>query len=188
VSAKIIPLFSPHGRGGGRTVPRARFITERQALADMPDADAKLRGVLEAWRSLRGDSKAPPPTGAMRPEEHLRPLLGLVHVVDCRADKPLDYAFRLFGSSVTVFGERDFTRRRVIDLPDPDWAAKTADDYRQVVQTGIPSFTKIVLQHDYITRRYTRLILPFVDDERQVSRLFVCLNERPLPELGPLPS
>lgn len=187
MSAKVIQLFAPHGRGGGQLLPRARFLTERVAIGDLPDEDAKLRTVLEAWRGLR-DSKIPPVTGAMQPEVHLRGLLGHTHVVDCRADKPLDYEFRLFGSSITVFGSRDFTRQRVIDLPDRGWADKTAEDYSQVVQTGCPTFTKIVLQHDFITRQYTRLILPFVDRERQVSRLFVCLNVRPLPEMGPLPT
>jgi hypothetical protein len=169
-------------------VPRARFITRREALGEMRDEDVKLRAILQAWRGLRGESKAPPLAGTMMPEVHLRPLLGHVHVVDCRADDPLDYQFRLFGSSVTVFGPRDFTRRRVVDLPDPDWASKTAEDYRHVVQMGTPTFTKVVLQCDYITRQYTRLILPFVDRERQINRLFVCINLRPLPELGPLPS
>jgi len=88
-------------------------------------------------------------------------MLGHVHVVDCRPEEPKDYVFRLFGTNVTMFGQQDFTRKRVGNLPDAEWAQETANDYQRVAQTGCPTFHKIALQHNWLTRKYTRLILPF---------------------------
>jgi hypothetical protein len=167
--------------------PRSRFICERESLGQIPAADEPILAILDSWRRIRGDGKVPPPSGSMSPEVHLRPLIGYIHVVDCTASNPLDYAFRLFGSSITLFGERDFTRRRVGELPDEGWARQTAEDYQRVALAGCPSFHKIVLQHNFLSRQYTRLILPFANAGREVNRLVVCLNRRPLPELGPLP-
>jgi hypothetical protein len=185
MSAKIVNLFSSPG---AFSLPAARFIAERQPLADITDDDKPILGILEAWRGVRGDTKVPPLAGSMPPETYLRNLIGFVHVVDCTPASPLDYEFRLFGSLITIFGHRDYTRSTVRGLPDAGWAQQTADDYQRVASAGCPTFHKIKLQHNYITKEYTRLILPFVDKAREINRLFVCINARKLPELGSLPS
>jgi hypothetical protein len=182
--AQIVPFPSPRLTVGRHS--NSAFICSQVPKAEIAHEDQLLRRLLDDWRALRGDRKVPPRREGFLPEVHLKGLMGFTHVVDCRASDPLDYAFRLFGSNVELFG-KDFTRHLIGDLPDGDWARQTAADYQHVVKTGCPLFSKIKVRIDYKTVSYTRLILPFTDDQDQVVQLIVCLNRRPLPELGELP-
>lgn len=183
--AQILPFPSPRLAVG--RYANSAFICSQVPKAEIADEDHALRRLLDDWRALRGSRKVPPRRDAFRPEVHLKGLMGFTHVVDCRPADPFDYAFRLFATNVQLFG-RDYTRRLVGELPDGDWARQTAVDYQHVVKTGCPLFSKIKVRIDYKTVSYTRLILPFTDDQDQIVQLIVCLNRRPLPELGELPS
>ena len=177
---------------GGKSVafqaqPRNALVTRREPTDSIVESDDSLARVLAAWRQLRGESKVPPRRRTLVPEDHLRPIMGFAHMIDCTPDDPMNYLFRLFGSSVSLFGGTEFTRRRIADLPDPDLARQTASDYFNVINKGCPAFHKIKVRIDARTRTYTRLLLPLTNDLRQTTQLLVCINPRPLPEMGDLP-
>lgn len=167
--------------------PRNAFTVRREVTDSVAEMDEPLARVLANWRDLRGESKVPPARRTLIPEDHLRPVLGLAHIIDCSSDDPMNYSFRLFGSKVSLFGGQEFTRLRLADTPDPEFAQQSASDYFNAVNKGCPAFHKIKARIDTRTRTYTRLLLPLANDLRQTTQLLVCFNPRPLPELGDLP-
>ena len=58
------------------------------------------------------------------------------------------------------------------------------EDYWEVATTGVPTYKLISHTEKLIPYSYARLLLPLAGDARQVDRLVVLINERPLPELG----
>lgn len=166
--------------------PRNGVMSVRSLTETIREQDGSLADILDYWRSLRGPSKIPPPRKAVDVVA-LKPVMGYAHVVDCSDEDPMNYRFRLFGSRILLFGGKDFTKQRVADLPDPELARTTAADYRDVVFKGCPAFHKIVTRLDFRKASYTRLLLPLANDQRQINQLLVCVNPRPLPELGELP-
>jgi hypothetical protein len=183
----VIPF--PGGRAAARLLePRNALITRREPTESVAEHDGPLARVLESWRDLRGEGKAPPPRRKLVPEDHLRPILGFAHIVDCTADDPMNYLFRLFGSRVTLFGDSGLGKQRIADLPDVALARQTAMDYFNVVAKGCPAFHKIKTRCSWRIGSYTRLLLPMTDDAGHTTQLLVCVNPRPLPELGELPA
>jgi hypothetical protein len=181
----IVPF--PAKPPGRLAQPRNAFVVRREATDSIIELDEPLARVLANWRELRGDSKVPPERRHLLPEDHLRPILGFAHVLDCSPDDPMNYMFRLFGSKVSLFGGQQFTQQRIADTPDPEFAYQSASDYFNVVNKGCPAFHKIKVRVDARTRSYTRLLLPLTNDQRQTTQLLVCFNPRQLPELGDLP-
>lgn len=183
----VIP-FPNGGRSTARRLePGTVTVMRREPTESVVEADDPLARVLESWRALRGESKLPPPRSKLVPEEHVRPVMGYAHIVDCTADDPMNYQFRLFGSRIQVFGETNYTNLRVASLPDQQLAERTASDYFNVINKGCPLFHKIKMRVGWRMASYTRLLLPLSNDMRQTTQLLVCINPRPLPELGDLP-
>jgi hypothetical protein len=180
--------FPPGGKAAAPALgPRNAFIMRREPTDSVVEFDDPLARVLANWRELRGAGKVPPERRKLVPEDHLRPVMGFAHIVDCSPDDPMNYLFRLFGSRVSLFGGEEFTKRRVIELPDPELAERTASDYFNVINKGCPAYHKVKVRVGVRTRSYTRLLLPLTNDQRQTVQLLVCFNPRPLPELGDLP-
>jgi hypothetical protein len=183
----IIP-FPPGGKATALAAEsRNALIIRREPTDSVVELDDPLARVLANWRGLRGEGKVPPQRRKLIPEDHLQPVMGFAHIVDCSPDDPMNYLFRLFGSRVSLFGDEGFTKRRLADLPDAELAGRTATDYFNVVSKGCPAFHKMKVRVGVRTRSYTRLLLPLTNDQRQTNQLLVCFNPRPLPELGDLP-
>jgi hypothetical protein len=187
IRVAVVPFHPrPVGAAPGAQ-PRNALLIRREVTDAVVEHDDPLARVLAAWRGLRGEGKVPPPRRTLIPEDHLRPILGFAHVVECAADDPMDYVFRLFGSRVSLFGDVSLTRQRIADLPDGELAQQTASDYFNVINKGCPAFHKIKTRIGWRTASYTRLLLPLSDEARRVTQLLVCINPRQLPELGELP-
>ncbi len=112
--------------------------------------------------------------------------MGWAHIVDCNEADPANFFFRLYGSLCEGLFKKDLSKRRLGDIPCPIYARELMADYNTVKLSGCPAFHKIRARLDWRSTSYTRLVLPLAT-QGQNAKLFVAVNRRPLPELGPLP-
>lgn len=177
----------PFRAGGASDLkPRNAVKSERLKLDDIGPEDRPLGDILAYWRSLRVDGKIPPPRRSLD-ILRLKPVMGWAHIVDCTAESATEFFFRLYGSRVSIFGAKDFSKLRLGEIPCPIYADSVIRDYSAVKLSGCASIHKMKTRLEWHTVSYTRLVLPLADDQRRVSQLLVAVNPRPLPELGELP-
>ena len=100
-------------------------------------------------------------------------VLGYAHVVNVENDNPDGYRFEFYGSSSTVSGGGDFTKKHVGEIPLLGYREFVAESYAFVKSTGAPLLSSVqTVQSDY-RRSYRRLMLPLADDFRNVSHVLV---------------
>jgi hypothetical protein len=180
-----LATITPFPRPAGEPRPRDHLRRERLKADQIGLEDAPLGRVLTYWRSLRTEGKIPPPRSSLNILE-LQPVMGYTHIIDCSENDPEGFWFRLYGSRVSIYQHKDFTKYRLADVP-PVLRDAVMEDYLTVKSTGCPMFHKMKARLDWSTHSYTRLVLPLADDSRRVSQLLISFNARPLPELGELP-
>jgi hypothetical protein len=166
--------------------PKNALRAERLKTDQIGKEDAPLGEILSYWRSLRTEGKIPPPRRSLDVLK-LGRVMGWTHVLDCTDEAPEAFWFRLYGSRISIFRQKDFTKFHLADVPCPLYRQSIVADYNTVKLSGCPSFHKIKTRLDWTTHSYTRLVLPLADDQRRVTQLLISVNARPLPELGDLP-
>ena len=145
----------------------ARF--ERLALKELHAP--KLRAVLNLWESKRG-SRIAPARNDFDPAE-LKSVLPCVTLVDVLYD-PLDFRYRLVGSSMVESYGRDVTGLSVNDLQVPEFRGLILRDLTELVQTRTPQFTALYFRNPagYL-RAYQLLRLPLSSDGERVDMLLL---------------
>jgi hypothetical protein len=163
-------------RDGADYVRRLRF-----PLECMGGEDIALAPALGHWKELD--------RGGLLPDRRsidplkLGQLLGTVHIVDASDRDPLNYYFRLWGSRISLDRYHNYTKLRLGDHPYPVLRDTVLEDYRTVVETGVPSYHQHSARLNFLGYSWSRLILPFADDGRRVTHLLICVNERPIDRL-----
>lgn len=133
-----------------------------------------VRGAYEYWARKTIDGRLPRRSD-IRPDE-LRALLPYVFLVDV-AQAPLGFRFRLVGSAITTWAEKEYTGLAV-DARDygADWK-RVFDIYAGVVAAGQPR--RDVYKAPWVSReflRYERVVAPLSSDGKTVDMLFGALQ------------
>jgi hypothetical protein len=155
---------------------RDRVFRERLSLwEDQPVKNCVLMEVYRYWESLRPEGLLP--RRAAFDLQRLRGVMGMTTLVDVSADNPEDFRFRLVGTMVPI--EETLSGRRLGDCGPPEYREALCEDYRSVKALGVPAYHRVQAMLNYLKHSYSRLVLPFADDQRTVSELFVCsVHER----------
>ncbi len=102
-----------------------------------------------------------------------RPALGYVNVVE-PVDGGRDFRFRIFGTFVAAVTGCDLTGQLLSQMPASDYVVDHAlACYRAAHARRLPLLTSRIPLGAANTRRWERLLLPFVDPSGAVSRLLV---------------
>jgi hypothetical protein len=104
-------------------------------------------------------------------------------MVDVGAEDPMQYRFRVYGTSVRQVVQQDSAEILLGACPSKALREAAIEDYTAVVFSGTPAYHQIVALIDYVTYSYSRLILPLAEDGRRVNMLMVCINARRFPDL-----
>jgi hypothetical protein len=142
--------------------------------------DQWLGRLLSIWRSVRPGWLLPA-RSSLDSLELLRAALGRAHIIDTRDEDPYCYRFRLWGTVNSYGGE--YTHRLLGEMPAGLMREDAAEDYWEVVTTGVPTYQLVHRGENYIRYSYARLLLPLATDGKYVDQLLVLINERPLPEV-----
>ena len=142
-----------------------------ESLGLPPDCDQKIVDAVEYWRSIS-------PEGGLPGRQHFDPtdiphLLRGVWLIDVQQE-PLEFAFRLVGTSVVSYFGSDPTGRRLHDVFTNFEETVAYRDLQDVATTGKPSWRRGVplLSHPERTSRLERIYLPFARNGRDVDLIF----------------
>jgi hypothetical protein len=136
--------------------------------------------LLNDWRNARSGWRLPS-TESLDTLELLNIARGRAHIVDIHDPNPVRYRFRVWGTVNSYCGGH--TNKCLGEMPAGLMREKAVEDYWEVATTGVPTYKLISHTEKMIPYSYARLLLPLAADGRQVDRLVVLINERPLPEL-----
>jgi hypothetical protein len=111
--------------------------------------------------------------GATLDPAEFRPALGYVNVVE-PVDGGRDFRFRIFGTFVAAVTGCDLTGQLLSQMPASDYVVDHAlACYRAAHARRLPLLSLRIPLGAASTRRWERLLLPFVDASGTVSRLLV---------------
>jgi PAS domain len=160
---------------------RDRVIRRRLPLWEPdPPKNEVLMALYRYWESLR-------PTGLIPSRKEfdvlrLRPVMGTTSIIDVDSEDPCDFRLRLYGTNLKL--PNDMSNRRLADM---QYAERYRDmlmqDYAAARDIGVPLYHEVAAMIDYITHSYSRLILPFAADGRNVSQLIVSSISQDFPDL-----
>ncbi len=105
-----------------------------------------------------------------------RGLMGYVHLVDVRPDRPDGFVFEAYGRAVPLGGGRDFTGRPVVSHPLARFGEEFAREYWEIKHLGVPAFSDCVRVFDSSRLDYQRLVLPLSRRDAPVDRLLVAVQ------------
>lgn len=154
---------------GSGEVTRAQFLgTDGFRVGP----DSPLIRLFNAWESRR--------TGRLLYEHEvlltdalLAGLVGLVHVVDVRADGADRYFFESYGFRAKVAEAADFTGRRLGEIPCPGYRSFVQESYAMVKAAETSVLSRVATTHLGYAVSYHRLVYPLTDDGRHVTHLAV---------------
>jgi hypothetical protein len=181
-----IPKRNPDsvGLGPGGLSVRAQGSDYSKRLSLPPDAissrDQWFGQLLDCWRNARSGWRLPS-TESLDTLELLNIARGRAHIVDTHNANPERYRFRVWGTVNSYRGGH--TNKCLGEMPAGLMREEAIEDYWEVATTGAPTYKLISHTEKTIPYSYARLLLPLAADGRQVDRLVVLINERPLPEL-----
>ena len=101
-------------------------------------------------------------------------IIGKLHVVDVASSDPHNFRFDLFGYAVPI-GRYEAPCAHPVAI----WADSLMRDYNTVRVTAGPRLHRMRCRLGEVNHHYTRLILPFHDKRRRVTRLLVAIREEP---------
>lgn len=112
------------------------------------------------------------PAATLDPAE-FRPALGYVNIVE-PVDGGCDFRFRIFGTFVAAVTGQDLTGQLVTQMPASDYVVDHAlACYRAAFARRLPLLSLRIPLGAESTRRWERVILPFVGPTNGVSRLLI---------------
>lgn len=123
------------------------------------------RRLLQFWRD-HGTATTLPPRSVIDPLE-LRFALGHLVLFDV-LHEPLDFRYRLTGSSLTSRFGYDLTGRMLDDHPDPAFRRIARASLTEVVQSARPLAWHRRMVIDGRIHRFETLVLPFAGDDGRV--------------------
>jgi hypothetical protein len=170
--------------------PKNAVRSVQLRVQDIQAADERMIAIYRHWRAAADAGRGIPTRKELDLIDHLdlfKPLMGWTHILDCGAEDPGEYFFRLYGSHSTIFDSKNFTQSRLAQIPCPIYRKEVTGDYHQVKVTGTPSLHLMKMRLNWYTTSYSRMVLPLSHNRRDISQLLVTINRRPVPELGELP-
>jgi hypothetical protein len=175
----VAPAHSPDGLPIGA---RARDYAKRLSLPidAISPSDEWLDQLLGGWRNARCGWRLPS-SESLDPLQLLNIARGRAHMVDTCDSRPEAYRFRLWGTVNSYGGGH--ANKTLAEMPAGLMRDEAIEDYWEVATTGVPTYQLIRHVENNVPYSYARLLLPLAADGRQVDRLVVLINERPLPEL-----
>jgi len=130
-----------------------------------------IRHLIRFFERRRSEGTGVP--AAMLDPSEFRPALGYVNVVE-PVDGGRDFRFRIFGTFVAAVTGRDLTGRLVSQIPASDYVVDHAlACYRAAFARRLPLLSLRIPLGTEKTRRWERLVLPFVGPANAVSRLLI---------------
>lgn len=130
-----------------------------------------LQFLLGHWNRLRGE--APAPNQNLIDPLELREALGHIMILDALEDGA-DFRYRLYGSKIAARTGFDMTGKRVSELTSsPVMAVFFGAAYRAVRIRCEPLMTVHSPPPEVSVMKWTRLILPLLNDAGRVERLLV---------------
>jgi hypothetical protein len=163
---EIVPF--PRSAKLDRVSDNAGNFVERTPLAlDCLGAGEPLRELYDYWHELRATTRCSFADVSATQLMGLG-LIGRLHVVDVSSSDPGDFRFDLLGYAIPI---PLYPKPRAI--PVAVYADGVMADYNTVRLTAAPRLHKLRGQLSGVVCHYTRLILPFFDDQGRVSRLLV---------------
>jgi len=163
-----------------RAVRGADWIERETLDPEALDEQEPLGCLYQYWLGCKRTSGGVPSRDAINPHVlHDCKLLGYAHVVDVSADDPLEFTFRLFGTSVTLDDSRNYAGTKVGDYPVAPYREAVAKDYLTVKITAWPRLQRVRASVNYSRRSYQRLILPFSGGDSKPDRLLVAVRYEP---------
>ena len=171
------------GTGGPAVTAQGSDNSRRLALPldAISSTDQWFGQLLDDWRNACSGRRLPS-TESLDTLELLNIARGRAHIVDTHDPNPERYRFRVWGTVNSYHGGH--TNKCLGDMPPGLMREEAIEDYWEVATTGVPTYKLISHTEKLIPYSYARLLLPLAGDARQVDRLVVLINERPLPELG----
>lgn len=102
----------------------------------------------------------------------LVPALGYIMLME-PLEGGSDFLYRVYGSRIVDYSKTEMTGKRVWDVPSPLVAAYFAASYRAVCIRREPLYTFHRSRLAQFHAQWERLILPFVNEQGDVTRLLV---------------
>ncbi|MGD8810029.1 MAG: PAS domain-containing protein [Gammaproteobacteria bacterium] len=147
---------------------------EFEGLGIPADCHPKIGEAVAYWLSIK-------PDGGLPGRQHFDPtdiprLLRGVWLIDVQRD-PLSFVFRLVGTGVVEFFGADPTGENLNDVFEDFPETVACKDFRQVVETGAPSWRRGTpqLRHESKFSRLERVYLPLARNGKEVDLIF-CLS------------
>ena len=138
-------------------------VAVKSSKCELSDAPDDVAALLAHWQNLCGTRKQP----ARREIDpvQLRPYLGFLCILDV-SDQPEDFVFRLFGTGIADFMDRDLTGRSVRDFQPAELGERIFEQFRDVVAAGRPALYRVEVSRDKPPRTSAsyRLLLPLSND------------------------
>lgn len=160
-----------------------RTLLPMELLATAPSLN--LASLADYWNEKRLGCGYLPGRSFVDPVNFARlRVIGRVHVIDVSDDDPMNFRFKLHGTTITEFRGHDFTGSRLGELANPMHGRGLATDYFTVKMTGLPRYQRIEASYDYSRRDYYRLILPISTTGRKVDTLVVGVSPETKDILG----
>ena len=135
-----------------------------------------LIGVRAYWSAKR-QSRFAPKRADIDPAD-LKLLLPRMMLADVTSADPVDFRYRLSGTSINTILSGEQTGKRPCDLTPPAYGAMVHEHYCLAVQRREPLFHMLTLESDERRLTYTRLLLPLSEDGERVTMLISVHSEK----------
>lgn len=146
--------------------PETTFADESLELDDAVDRD--IVQTLRLWNQLR-DGRSMPPRAAFRLED-LRFCVGRINLIEIRRD-PLDFVYRIRGTSIAQMHREDCTGRSVSSMAPPAYRDMLIRHYAAALDRRAPVLHRIRQFKGTYENQYRRLCLPLAEDGETVDML-----------------
>ena len=153
------------------TPPEAKHNVGGVEAVDLDPATDRypdLLRVLTYWERKRADRFAP--SRADIDPADLLDVLPRVMLADV-IQEPLDFRYRLSGTSISNVHGKEMTGKSPRDLPPAAYGALIYDHYCEAVRRREPLLHLIIFDGDQQSRSYARLLLPLSEDGSAVTML-----------------
>ncbi len=113
----------------------------------------------------------------------IRKLIKHTHLIDVQDSDAKEWRFRVVGSILPPTWEWGSGQDKLSDCPWPPYLEMLLQDYGTVKSTGVPMYHEIAIRVDWVEYRYSRVVLPFAPDGREVDTLMSCVFHRDIADL-----
>lgn len=108
--------------------------------------------------------------------EEMKPFLSNVMLIDIRHD-PLDFVYRVFGTSIAVAHGADYTGKSVRSLDPPEFSTIIWGQYKDVLDRGTPVLHRVAFAPADAYRNYQRITMPLSSDGTIIDKLLAVSDE-----------